>query len=85
MKRELLKKYTKASGVVESRDQTRIDSLLTYNGHRLRLTEKDHIINLTMGHPPKEDGTSIFTRYFMISYRMAIFLLISKIHTFIFM
>lgn len=41
LKRELLKKtHTKATGVVETSDQRRIDSLLTYNGRRIRLRKK---------------------------------------------
>jgi hypothetical protein len=40
LKRELFRKYTKATGIVESRNQRRIDFLLTYNRSRLRLRKK---------------------------------------------
>lgn len=83
LKRELFKKKnTQTTGIAESRNQRRIDSLLTYNASRLRLRKKDNFINLTIvWRLHKRFEAYIFIRYLMINYEMAIFLLISNIHT----
>lgn len=77
------KKCTKATGVVESSNQRRIDSLFTYTRSRLR-QKKDNFINLAIvWQHHKRMELVFFTRYF-ISYRRAVFLLISKTYTFVF-